>query len=111
MNRFSSGGRAELEFSDRAYWPMIERDIPGRGVGTGAPRYGAVDVVSAPASKSPLAELLANNCGKEIVERSWWVGLCPMDTPRSCDPSDAPSLTGNVVLLQRDGVWRVWFAE
>ncbi len=63
-----------------------------------------------PAVDSPYAELLANACGEEVVNRSWWVQICP----GNCEDQEVTqpaSLTTHLYLLQRQGQWLAWTAQ
>jgi hypothetical protein len=91
--------------SDPAFWPLLE---PGGWRQEPWPRDWVE--VPQPASASPHAEFIANACGEEILERSWWVKLCPGPCQ---DPNvaRAASLTGHFYLIKRKGHWLVWAVE
>ncbi|HEV8633628.1 MAG TPA: hypothetical protein VG370_05215 [Chloroflexota bacterium] len=100
-------GSADLDrsrrASDPAFWSV------SRGWPTTWPRerLGTPQPVT---NASPYADLLANACGKEIMERSWWVTLCPGPCQ---DPAvaRAAALTGYLFLVKRNGHWLVWAAK
>jgi hypothetical protein len=90
--------------SDPAFWPLLE---PG---GWRQEPWPQEWVVAKPVAASPHAEFIANACGEEIMEHSWWVKLCPGPCQ---DPNvaRAASLTGHLYLIKRKGHWLLWAAE
>lgn len=91
--------------SDRAFWPLLKPDQWRR-------RYWPADWIGtpAPAQSSPYAGPLISACGKQIVDQSWWVKLCPGPCQ---DPKVAASqsLTGHIYLIKRLDHWLIWAAK
>ncbi len=59
-----------------------------------------------PAKASPYADFLSAQCGKETMEMSWWIELCP----ESCQDAEikSPALISHLFLINRQDHWLVW---
>lgn len=100
----------DFRISDRALWPVVETMWEGQGGNANRPlSLSAEDVHVSSGSSSTFAGLVSNHCGGRTLERSIVVRVCPEGSSRPCNPSDAPSLTGELLLLQREDHWLVWF--
>jgi hypothetical protein len=92
---------AKRRVTDPAFWPLLSSD------GRGAPlQQDWVEVH--PASASPYGDLLGNGCGRQTLELTSWVEVCP----GPCKESEvtSPALIGHFFLIRREGHWLVWAA-
>jgi hypothetical protein len=101
LNTFlgTDGLDAKRRVTDPAFWPLLSPE------GRSAPL--ARDWLEVhPASASPYGDLLANGCGKQTLELTSWVKVCP----GPCKESEvsSPALIGHVFLIAREGHWLVW---
>lgn len=96
--------------TDQAFWPMLGSLRTGQGGNPGdvqpldqsrVARFG-------PASESPHAELIKNNCGEETLKASWWIQTLPAGNG---NVSASQSLKGNFYLINRKGHWLIWGSE
>jgi hypothetical protein len=95
----------DLALADRAYWPVLRMRWAGEG-GPGPVRGPTTqEVTSSPADRSPYAGLVRRNCGQRTLDLSWWVSECSVGTA-PC----APALLEHFLLVDRRGIWLVWFA-
>ena len=69
----------------------------------GAP--AVTDVIAGPASASPYAEMVAADCGRAVVELSWFVRVCSVP----CAEETSASLPIDYFLARSAGQWRVYF--
>jgi hypothetical protein len=88
----------DRHWADRAYWPALTSDGHRDGDASRPGHHRGN-----PARASGHASLLAHNCGRAIVRRSWWVTTAPGD------PKTHPGLARNYFLLQRRHRWLLWF--
>lgn len=63
------------------------------------------DVIAGPASDSPYAEIVAADCGTQVVELSWFVRVCTVP----CAEETSASLPIDYFLAKSDGQWQVYF--
>src|SRR5690606_15910199 len=96
--------------TDQAFWPMLGSLRTGQGGNPGdvqpldqsrVARFG-------PASESPHAEFIKNNCGEETLKASWWIQTLPAGNG---NVSASQSLKGNFYLINRKGHWLIWGSE
>jgi len=101
VNALQNSGDVETvrRLADRAYWPILSPWPTANPLG-----LDEVDVQ--PASASPYAQLLANGCGDETLESTWWVQSCP--GPCSQAEVTSPALIGHLFLIRREGQWLLW---
>lgn len=103
LNQLLSGDLDKMrQVTDQAYWPLL---TAGEGRTEPLPR----DWISVPqpARDSPYADLIANACGQDILDKSWWVKSCA----GPCKDVRSESLIGHFFFIQRAGHWLVWGAE
>ena len=101
---------AARKTTDQAYWPILDSmptdqeyhpdDLQPLDQSR-VSRFG-------PASASPHAQLIKNNCGEDTLKASWWVQTGPSEAD---GVSGSQSLTGNFYLIRRQGHWLIWGAE
>ncbi len=87
--------------ADPALWPLLS-SFPERP----GPSREEIQAVR-PARESPYADLIANGCGRDTLEKSWAIEVCP----GPCAPNTSESLIGHLFLIRRAGHWLVWAAE
>ena len=63
------------------------------------------DVIAGPASESPYAEIVAADCGTQVVELSWFVRVCSVP----CAEETSASLPIDYFVAKSDGQWQVYF--
>jgi hypothetical protein len=87
--------------SDQALWSTLHAAPGGRPISKEL--IGNLE----PAAQSPYATLIANACGKETLDRSWWAQLCPgpCNDPRV---ARSASLMGHAYFVRRNGHWLIW---
>ena len=104
ISEFGKTREGDLELSDRAFWPVVERDWEGEDQPL-RQRVSIEQIVSMPATESPYADLISNNCGSKTLELSWCVAVLPQGASKI---EDAPSLTHYYYLIKRSGNWLIW---
>ena len=96
--------------ADPAFWPILDQMKSARPLSSGD--VEDIDPTAAgevgPARASPHADLIASNCGDQVLEASWWVQVLPRGARTA---GDAPSLVGNFYLIKRQGHWLIWASE
>lgn len=86
--------------SDRAYWPIVDESFGGSSAPNAEFRtLTPADVTGTPASSTPDADLIRNQCGAATLAASWAV---------SDLPSSSPALSTTFYLIDRNGVWLIW---
>jgi len=103
LNRLLSGDLDKMRaVTDQAYWPLL---TAGEGRTEPLPQ----DWISTPqpARDSPYADLIANACGQDTLDKSWWVKYCA----GPCKDVRSESLIGHFYFIQRAGHWLVWATE
>lgn len=100
INLFNSNDlEARKRVADPSHWEVLA---------VTPPRSEAIPaewlLPPAPASGSPSATFLANQCGQEAVDASTWVGICAS----ACSPEEAYLIESNIYLVNRAGQWLIW---
>lgn len=89
--------------SDRAYWPIVDASFSGSSApNSGFRQLAPADVSGTPASATPDADLIRNQCGPATLAASWAV---------SDLPSSSPALSTTFYLIDRNGVWLIWMTN
>ncbi|MGH3260628.1 MAG: hypothetical protein ACRDNS_01395 [Trebonia sp.] len=89
----------DRRYTDRAFWPNLPGfGFRGSGLSQGTDRVG-------PASRSPYASLVGNNCGAKIVRLSLQITIGPTGKHAS------GALDSYLWLIQRHGHWLLWFSN
>jgi len=93
---------AKRRVTDPAFWPLLSSE------GQGAP-WPRDWLEVHPASASPYGDLLANGCGKQTLELTSWVKVCPGPCKES--EGTSPARIGHLFLIRREGHWLLWAAR
>ena len=100
LNQLFSGDLNKMrQVTDQAYWPLL-----AAGGGRTEPIPQDWISVPQPARDSPYANLIANACGQDTLDKSWWVKYCA----GPCKDARSMSLIGNFYFIQRAGHWLMW---
>lgn len=91
LGRLGGNVRDYRRFADRAFWPQLSTFEEPLYEGRPPPHEGR------PASATPNAEFIRNNCGRKLMRRSWSVVF-----------GASPGLESEFLLLRRKGRWLVW---
>lgn len=103
LNQLFSGDLDKMRaVTDPAYWPLLTA-----GEGRAEPLPQDWIRTPQPARDSPYADLIANACGQDTLDKSWWVEHCA----GPCKDVRSESLKGHFYFIQRAGHWLVWAAE
>lgn len=89
---------AKQTVTDRAFWGQLSEGGTNEN-----PTTDYIESI-APALDSGYGELLTNLCGEDVVNKSWWVKICP----GPCKSSSSESLKVDYYLIKREGIWLVW---
>jgi hypothetical protein len=91
------------DVSDPGIWPIIP-DLPPSPV---QPEVAWLDGSPYPASHSPYAEAIANQCGEPLLKMSWAFTICDP----ACNVSHSQSLEEEYFVLSRADhllIWTLW---
>ncbi len=103
----------DLHLSDRAEWPTVREDWAHGSEHSPPVDLRSNDVVQGPGARSPYANLVRNNCGQPLLDKSWWVAVCPgQDSQQTrCTLRTEPALIEHFMLLSRRRHLLVWFTN
>lgn len=103
INKFIAGDREQkLQVTDPSLWPLLPSTSEPSALkekNLSEPR---------PAGESPYADLLANACGRGILDTSWWVEVCPGSPPPDNFEQCPHGLRMHYFFIRRRGRWLIW---
>jgi hypothetical protein len=108
LREFSSEDlEKRLQVTDPSVWPLL---FPIGKPSEGGPLVLAEGNLAEPkpARESPYADLLANACGKKILDYSWWVEVCPGSPPPPEFELCPPGIRLHFFFINREGRWLIW---
>jgi hypothetical protein len=89
--------------SDPSWWDFLSSGVPDGGMVTAE----WADTPLFPARQSPYAANIANQCGDDLLAKSWSLRICP----GPCAPGGPESLKADYFFLKRNGIvliWMIW---
>lgn len=89
----------QRQVTDPALWPLLSA-----AAAAGEPTTPDWVREPMPAGDSPYADLIAAQCGREILELTWLVEVCP----GPCLPGGSESLISQVLMIRRGAHWLIW---
>jgi hypothetical protein len=103
INNLHSGDlQKERQATDPAAWPMLDQYAYGTDQLDASWFDGAIQ----PGLKSPYAQMLAAQCGQDVINQSWTARICP----GPCSANTSESLKADYFFLWRGNalIWMVW---